>query len=583
MLSLQQKIFLSYLIVFLFCLIMVFPYSAKSVRSAIRNILEKRTDQLIVQISKSSSPQGMIETLNHQTHLVFFRVTLLSTDGRVLYESHVDKAALPLYKKHPEIEEAIKHRSGYHEDYSYHFGEQFAYIAKSFSFQGRPYILRTAFPLTQIQDLTQSFKLVLIKFGIAILVLFSVITWTIINLLTRPIRMITNAIKPYREGEPLPKIQLEKKRVTRDFEQLAGTFNSLSERIQQQIETLKRERNETGTILNSLSEGVLTTDHRMNVTYANERALEMFHLREEELIGRHISKINCSECYNMVLACREKNQTIYDTLPLKTETKIPVGVVVTPRGKQGEEGVMVVLQDKTHLHQILDMGKAFITNASHELTTPITVIRGFAETLHDYPDFEPARRSLITEKIVANCRRMESLIKNLLMLADIENLPRSQLQPCRLPVQVQDCIEMVSSSRGISYIRLEDKSDPNALIAAEPDLLNLAIINILENAVKYGKKNPEVLVRIDNQKERVNLIISDKGIGIPPKDLPHIFERFYRVDKARTRKLGGAGLGLSIVKIIIEKLSGTISVDSKLDVGTTFTLSFPVMHDPKKL
>ncbi len=138
MLNFRQKIFVSYLVIFLFFFILLFPYSSRSVRNAIRNVLETRTNQVIQNIQKSSNIQGMIEILSSQQALVFFRVTLLSKDGRILYESHTDRSALPLYKRHPEIEDALRHKIGYHEDYSYHFGEQFAYIAKSFTFQDKP-------------------------------------------------------------------------------------------------------------------------------------------------------------------------------------------------------------------------------------------------------------------------------------------------------------------------------------------------------------------------------------------------------------------------------------------------------------
>lgn len=575
MLNFRQKIFISYLTVFLVFFILLFPYSSKSVRNAIRNVLEDRTDQVIESVQKAPNIQGMIEILSAHQSLVFFRVTLLSKDGRILYESHTDRSALPLYKRHPEVEDALSHRIGYHEDYSYHFGEQFAYIAKSFTFQGQTYILRTAFPIKQIQDLSKSFKIVLIKFGIGILLLFSLMTWTIMNLLTKPIQIIIEKIKPYQEGkvDQLPEIILEEKRTTKDFQQLANTLNSLSNRIREQIDTLTHERNQTEAVLNSLAEGVIAVDNQLHVTYVNDIALKMFHFNRADLLHQHISLLKSTKCSTLLRNSKEKSKVIYDTLDLENgDQKIPLGLIVTPKQDQG---AILVLQDKTNVYQILDMGKAFIANASHELKTPLTVIRGFAEMLDENPNLDLNIRKEVTEKILSNCLRMDALVKNLLTLTDIENLPQSQLKECDLISVLEDCSLTLQTLHSKAKVEILNKAARHTTIMADPDLLNRAFMNLLENAVKYNQKDPLIHIEISEDKGRFYLSISDNGIGIPTKDLPQIFERFYRVDKARARKLGGSGLGLSIVQTIIEKLQGTISVDSVLGVGTTFSLSFP--------
>ncbi|MCH9633216.1 MAG: Adaptive-response sensory-kinase SasA [Chlamydiae bacterium] len=575
MLNFRQKIFFSYLIVFLFFLILLFPYSSTSVRNAIRNVLEDRTQAVIDTISKSNNIQGMIEHLDAQQALVFFRVTLLSEDGRILYESHTDRSALPLYKRHPEIEDALSHKIGYHEDYSYHFGEQFAYIAQSFSFQGKTFILRTAFPIKQIKDLTRNFKLVLIKFGIGILVLFSLMTWIITSLLSKPINLIIEKVKPYKEGldEYLPQITFEDKRVSHDFVQLASTLNSLSDRIRNQVDTLTEERNQTETVLNSLAEGVIAVDNEMKIIFINEIAIKMFGIDKSILMHQHVSLLKSPKCLSLLKACRKKNKTIYDTLDLNDgEKKIPLGLIVTPKKDQG---AILVLQDKSNLFQILDMGKAFIANASHELKTPITVIRGYAEVFKENPELDASMQEDMLDKILSNCHRMEALVKNLLTLTDIENLPQSRLKKCDLVHSIQDCISSIQSLNKDAKVELSNSSNSKIKVMADPDLLNRAIMNLMENAIKYNQKKPTIQVELTLEETKVKITISDNGMGIPTKDLPHIFERFYRVDKARSRQMGGSGLGLSIVKTIVEKLKGTISVDSQSNVGTTFTIILP--------
>ena len=543
-------------------------------RNAIRNVLEDRTQRVIDTVTKARNIQGMVDVLSANQSLVFFRVTLLAEDGRILYESHADRSALPLYKRHPEIEDALSHRIGYHEDYSYHFGEQFAYIAQAFNFQGKTFILRTAFPIKQIKDLTSNFKLVLIKFGIGILVLFSLLTWMIITLLAKPIHTIIEKVKPYREGkdEYLPHIVFEEKRASQDFVQLADTLNSLSDRIRDQVDTLTEERNQTETVLNSLAEGVIAVDNEMNIMFINDIAMKMFKIDRSLLLHQHVSLLKSPKCLSLLEACREKEKTIYDTLDLgKGDKKIPLGLIVTPKKDQG---AILVLQDKSNLFQVLDMGKAFIANASHELKTPITVIRGYAEMFKENPDLNESMQEEMLDKILSNCHRMEALVKNLLALTDIENLPQSQFKECDLTDCIHDCATSIQSVNKNAKVLL-NLPEHHATVMADPDLLHRIVMNLMENAIKYNSNDPVIEVGLSIEGEKIEVVISDNGMGIPTKDLPHIFERFYRVDKARSRKMGGSGLGLSIVKTIIEKLRGTISVDSQVNQGTTFTIELP--------
>ena len=322
-LGFRQKIFFTYLVIFLLFLVLLFPYAARSVRGIVRDVLEKRTSQMIESISETSSIQGMISNLKKQKSLIFFRVTLLSSDGRILYESHADRSALPLYKSHPEIEDALEKGTGYYEDYSYHFGEQFAYIAESFSFQGHTYILRTAFPFNQIKALTHDFQIVFLKFGIGILALFSVLTWMIMNHLTRPIHQIIETIKPYQSGkaQKLPIIQLEEQRGIKDFQQLAYTLNSLSTRIESQIETLTRERNERATVLNSLVEGIISVDQNNEITYINDVALDMFSANREDLLNQPFTTLKNPKCESLLSRCQRDKTTLSDTLDLYKNKK----------------------------------------------------------------------------------------------------------------------------------------------------------------------------------------------------------------------------------------------------------------------
>jgi signal transduction histidine kinase len=225
-------------------------------------------------------------------------------------------------------------------------------------------------------------------------------------------------------------------------------------------------------------------------------------------------------------------------------------------------------------HKMVDMGKEFIANASHELRTPITIIRGFAETLHDHPKISHELLKDITGKIVRTSHRLERLVKSLLTLADVEQLSKDHFQEVDLVSLSDYCRNFLLSAH--PNIHLTFKTDaPSLSLLADPGLLDLAIMNLLENAVKYSESSPRIEMHLEQTPTTALLHIKDQGIGIPLNDTAHIFERFYTVDKARSRKSGGAGLGLSIVKTVMDKHGGQVSVQSTLGQGSTFTLSLP--------
>jgi signal transduction histidine kinase len=223
----------------------------------------------------------------------------------------------------------------------------------------------------------------------------------------------------------------------------------------------------------------------------------------------------------------------------------------------------------------VEIEKNFISNASHELRTPITIIRGFAETLRDLPHLSPETLHEMTEKIVQGCSRMESLIKSLLTLSDIEREPSKNFSPQNLVDIAEQCRTTLLSLHPEAFITIW-KNQEEIFLNCNGELMQLAIYNLLDNAFKYSQPPAQITIEIENQEKQIRLSVRDKGLGIAPIDQIHIFERFYRVDKARSRRMGGAGLGLSIVKTIADLHGGSISLSSTPGEGSSFTLFFPI-------
>lgn len=237
---------------------------------------------------------------------------------------------------------------------------------------------------------------------------------------------------------------------------------------------------------------------------------------------------------------------------------------------------------KEHVHEEFvlrrerqDVGRDFVANASHELRTPITIIKGFLETMRDMPEISQDLFDEILNKMVKSCQRMESLVKNLLLLADLENCPKGGFEECDLITLVDELSYNLITLHQEATIETYFK-DSSIQVWANLDLIELAIRNLLENAVKYSKGAARIVIRLEAGDTTCKIRILDEGMGIPEKDLPHLFDRFYTVDKTHSRRLGGAGLGLSIVKKIVENHRGTISVSSKHQEWTEFVLELPL-------
>lgn len=580
MFSFRQKILITYLIVVLIFLVLMFPFAASTVKKIAKKGMQDRATELIAKIQSAPNNDALIRRLKEQKALIFFRISVINDERKILYDSHTKRLLGPRFSQeyvvdHPEVLEAFAHGTGYMEDYSDLLGQKFSYFAKAFNFHGKTYVMRTAFPYKYVTELTHDFEMGMIALASIILLLFSAMTWFIVHHLTEPIAQITEAVRPYQEGSvtTLPLIKINAT-ASDEFLTLANTLNSLSEKIKNQIETLTTERNEKVAVLESLIEGVIAVDENLHISYANQAAAKLLQFEGDSLKGRSFAELNQSKCLELLTECQQAHAPKVGTIELKQEgKKLFLDLVAAP--KKDNTGAILVLQDKTGDHRIAEMRKDFVANASHELKTPLTIIRGFAETLHDHPHLPQETVEGITDKIVRNCNRMTTVIKDLLTLSDIENIPESRLNDCDLVQIAQNCKEMVLNVHPTANIAILDKSQKGVQIVADPSLMELAIMNLIENAAKYSIPPAEITVLLQDLGSQISIEVADKGIGIPAADLEHIFDKFYTVDKARSQKMGGSGLGLSIVQTIVEKHGGKITVASTVGKGTTFTILLP--------
>lgn len=583
MLSYRKKVFFSDLILLLVFLALLFPLVEKTAQKIIRNSLLSTTEDVVSEVQHALDVPTMIATLKEQELWRFFRTSLIDPKGRVLFESHVHSFFPYSADENPEVRSAFETGIGYHEDYSSFFSQTFVYIAKSFPYKGKIYVLRTGFPYRQIQELTKAFEIGFLSFAAFVLLLYGIMTWAIIHRLSEPIQQIVDVMNSYHEGNEdfLPHFEPIDRQG--DFGKLASTINSLSDRIKKQIVTLTAERNENTSILESLVEGVIAFDSKFNITFANNKAAEMLGIDHTALLrmnfyGQSAASLLLQRCHALISKCMQTRKMVSDSYKELEGVKRYFTIFVTPRIQK--DGAILVLQDRSSEHKMLEMGKDFIANASHELRTPITIIQGFVETLQDLPEVSDEMLKDITTKIARTCNRLSSLVKNLLVLAGLENQPDTHRKKVSLNLLAINCMHTLLAVHPDAKIQIQERED--VVVQADPDLLELAIMNLLENAVKYSNPPAKIEITIA-KKENGCISIKDFGIGIPEEEIEHIFTRFFTVDKARSRRSGGAGLGLSIVKSIVQKHKGELHVESIFGKGSCFTLQIPFVVRSEKV
>lgn len=565
------KIFISNVLLLVVFWALIFPFVTNSVQHMAIQAISDRADELIDVITKVPDTNGLIQATEDQKSFVIFHIALYNSAGEMLYDSHMRRNAKTVVVSQVtmpnDVAQAFVKGQSVAEETNDISAQKLIYISKSFMFQGKMYVFRMSFPYSYLVPLKRRFDTAFLIFSSIVLVLFCATIVLLMYYFMWPIRKVITAIKPYQEGKAMyiPEISITT-RLKDEFYDLATTVNSLSARIQLQIETLTRARNEQETILESLAEGVLAVDSKLVLSYANRLALKFLSV-PKSFIGQSLEgkvdpvfiTVLQKGCITRAIA---NDEIIINNLHLNAVTSpLP-------------DGVLLVLQDKTTQYKILEMRKDFIANASHELKTPITIIRGFAETLHDHPELDHATIQSITEKILNNSLRLTKIVRNLLTLADIENLPKYRLEKCNVYELAQRAVSHAQTVHTTAQVSIECEENL-PLIDADPELLEVALTNLIDNGAKYSKDTPQLKISLRRNADSVRIAVQDHGIGIPEADLEHIFDRFYTVNKAESKKKGGSGLGLSIVQTIVEKHFGTISVESRVNEGSEFTIELP--------
>ncbi len=496
------------------------------------------------------------------------RFTIIDADGVVLGDSTAAAAEMENHRERPEVEQALRTGSGSDIRRSETTGSREMYFARRVELPGGGQgVYRASLPLNQLgrmQATLWSCAAIGIFMGL-IVALFS--AHYAAGRVVEPLQRLTRAARSISAGETAAPVE----DVPDEMGELAGAFNYMSERLSAAYRKLENNNEQLAAVLQGMNDGVVAVDAQGNITLMTERA--------RELLGSYAGTVRrLSECgthYLAVQAMLEKvmqggeafTQPLSITVPAERELEVYVS-----RLSGNASGALAVISDVTRIRKLERMRSEFVANVTHELKTPLTSIRGYIELLMAEERDAQTTRSFY-EIIEIEAERLQKLTDDLLQLSDIENgSTEREVTPIPLAETVEKVIKTLRPEAQARGISLHAFVEPGLQVVAAPHRLYQLIKNLMENAVKYNRDGGAVNLSAATERGVAVIRVHDTGIGIPPEHLERIFERFYRVDKGRSRDLGGTGLGLSIVKHIVNLYGGDVRVDSEPGVGTTFTV-----------
>jgi two-component system, OmpR family, phosphate regulon sensor histidine kinase PhoR len=539
----------------------------------------------IVPYVTQGRPIGAVHELVHTYGAMLgseARLTVIAADGTVLGDSGLELGEvrrLPNQGDWPEVRAALAGDVGNQLRSAQHRHGEILYVAIPLADAVRVRgVLRIALPLTAIsQAATSVHQTVAVGALLAIAVVLAVGLF-LSRRVTRPVTEMQSIARGMAEGNFAQRVP------TSGSGEIAGlgrTLNLMAERLSDKIQDLEGERTKVGAILDSMVEGVIAIDQRGRTVLMNHAARRIFDLGEALLVGRPLLEIVRHKAI-LDLVADSKRLDAEGPRRLEIDIGPPVdrtldvhasAIALAPSG----QGILLVLHDVTALRRLERVRTEFVANVSHELRTPLTSIRGYLETLLDGALEEPANARRFLEIAHTHAERLSRLVDDLLQLSDIETgklvLKRTLLSLHEVAAEVVAFFEKQATQKSLSIL---NNVPLDLQLEADWDRLTQIFVNLVDNAVKFTPEQGRITLGATPRGPGfVHVWVTDTGIGIPSLDLPRITERFYRVDKARSRELGGTGLGLAIVKHVVQAHGGELWLESELGRGTTVNFSLP--------
>jgi two-component system phosphate regulon sensor histidine kinase PhoR len=585
--TLHTQLYLSYLLITLFSLGAIGWYTVNALQhfyyEQTSADLESRVRLIQPQVSRHFTSNNipalkrLAETLGQPGAQ---RVTLILPDGTVAGDSEETPERMDNHADRPEVKEALAGETGSSVRYSQTVKSNLMYVALPINpgdqLSG---VVRLSIPLTIIDETLQGMLWKIVLAGLLIALAATPVSLYISRRISRPLSDMKDNAERFASGQLDSRIRVEG---PDDVIRLAEALNVMAAQLDDRIHTVTAQRNEQEAILSSMVEGVIAVDSNQKVLSLNRAAEKLLDVPSEFASGQPVAmvmrNIQLQEFVKKTLASEETVEQDISFHRDEGEQALRAIGTALRDSKHSPIGAVIVLNDVTRLKRLENMRRDFVANVSHELKTPITSIKGFVETLLGGALDNPEDSKRFLEIVASQADRLNAIIDDLLSLSQMEQdsekvemvIEESRLRPA-LKMAIQACALKASEKT----VRVDLNCPESVTARINPQLFEQAVINLVDNAIKYSLPSTQVRVEASTGNGEVTVAVIDEGRGIEKEHFPRLFERFYRVDSDRSREMGGTGLGLAIVKHIAQMHGGRVSVDSSVGKGSTFRIHLP--------
>ncbi|MGI5998637.1 MAG: two-component system histidine kinase PnpS [Lutispora sp.] len=582
----SKKIFLSLLYVLLIGFTISGILSYGTIRSTYNSVVEDKlisnthlVVELITERLKGYGSENIDEYVKQIRAYNDIRITLIDSQGNVLADTYEDISKMDNHIDRPEVKKAISGNYSTERRYSDTIKADYLYYAIAARYQDNDIIIvRLSMPLNEIEMIIRKYLYNLLMAFVFGLVIALIIGYISTKKIVKPLSKITETSEEIAKGNFSIKLKING---NDEISKLAETINNMSQQLQYYINGLNTRNKEMEAILSSVASGIIAIDKDYRILFVNDNAKKLLDIHDEELTESHLIYMLRNHYIHEYLSNAIENEAYKETeitlnYPEEKIIKLYTNPIIESNGLY-TIGIIIVLQDVTKIRKLERARSDFVANVSHELKTPLTSIKGFIETLKEGAIKEENTALRFLDIIEHEAERLVELIDGILSLSELEGKKEKETKESfELSSAIDDVILMFKSKAESKGITIEKVIKENiGYIYGNKDQFKQMMINLVDNAIKYSMEGGNVTIKGYLEESKKVISIEDTGIGIPEEDLPRIFERFYRVDKARSRTgKSGTGLGLSIVKHIALSMGAEITVESKIGKGTKFKISF---------
>jgi two-component system phosphate regulon sensor histidine kinase PhoR len=509
------------------------------------------------------------------------RYTLIDLLGKVLGDSEELPEKMVNHFDRPEFQQALKGQVGTQIRPSETLQQEMMYTAVPMIREGRVIaVLRTSVAMVKLQTTLQSIYGKIFQYGVIIAIVLAILSLALSWTLSHPLELLRRGAERFASGDLDHRLPVSQ---AREIGELAVSMNEMAAQLDERIRTIVAQKNEQRAVLASMVEGVIAVGTNGHVLSLNRAAADILQISESEAIDRTLEEVfRNNDLQHFVQEAVDSEEPAERQISLLEtsgrERYLQVHATPLRDDKNSKIGLLVVLNDLTHIRQLEQVRRDFVANVSHELKTPVTSIKGFVETLLAGAIRQPQDAQRFLEIIGRQANRLNSIIDDLLVLSRIEQQAQQEptvLEPVLLRPILAAAAELCETTATKKNIEIVIKCPDSLTVKVNDSLLEQAVVNLVDNAIKYSNPDSHIQIEVDKNEAETLIRVHDHGCGIATEHLSRLFERFYRVDKARSRKLGGTGLGLAIVKHIVQYHQGTVTVESTVNKGSTFTLHLP--------